>query len=91
MILFGMIDSGAMVSCCTEATMRAFSQLREAFHEEASVVRGVGEITCRVLGECRRVAVSMGSKQMRGSTYYVTFKVTEGSEYNVIFGLSTLV
>ena len=58
----GMQDSGAMVCCMTAATMRAFEEFASRFTAEEDTIRGVGGITCRTLGEVRKVPVSLGEK-----------------------------
>ena len=87
----GMQDSGAMISCMTEATMRAFPAFSSRFHARPDVVRGVGGHTCRTLGEVRRVPISIGEDQQSGSIFLCTFRVTEGKGYTIIFGLNLLV
>ena len=59
---FGMIDSGAMVSCCIEVTMRSFPALQTLFQAEESAIKGVGEVVCHVLGSCVCMPVSMGCR-----------------------------
>ena len=85
-----MADSGAMVSCMTQATLAAFPAFQKHFHAAPDLVKGVGDISCKVLGEVRDLAISLGETQEPGSIYFATFRVTQGESYTIILGLDIL-
>ena len=79
-----------MVSCMTEATLAAFPAFQQHFHAAPDTIKGVGDITCKVLGKVRDLGISIGESQEAGSIYFVTFRVTQGDSYTIILGLDVL-
>ena len=80
-IHFAMLDTGAMVNCMSHAVIAAFPVLRAYYVEAQDVLRGVGSVRCQVLGELRKVPVSLGGDQAAGSIVLCNFRVIEGSDY----------
>ena len=79
-----------MVNCLPAAVLAAFPVLKTYFVETRDVLRGVGSVRCQVLGELRRVPISLGTDQAPGSIVLCNFRVTEGTDYQIIIGMATL-
>ena len=77
---FGMVDSGAQVSCLSYSLLEAFPEFKEYYQSAPDTVKGVGGVSCHVCGELREVPISLGEDQAPGSVVRCTFRVIPREE-----------
>ena len=87
---FANADSGAMVTCISSGVLAAYPNFRHYFEEGKDVVYGLGNHACEILGVLRKVPVSLGTEQEKGSIVYCNFKVVRDHNYCIILGLDVL-
>ena len=64
---FGMLDTGAQISCIPQSVVEAFPAFQQYFVAAPDRIKGVGGIACAVYGELRNVPLSLGDDQAPGS------------------------
>ena len=78
---FMLADSGSQICCVPRCVLEAFPTLKKYFSAEPDVVKGVGNIQCKVYGSLKAVPISLGGDQAPGSVLRCDFRVLEGNDY----------
>jgi hypothetical protein len=87
---FANCDTGAMVTCISSGALEVYPDFKAYFVADPDIVFGLADNPTEIQGVLRRVPISFGSAQERGSVVYCTFRVVKHEAYSIIFGLDTL-
>jgi hypothetical protein len=72
---FANCDSGAMVTCISSGVLEAFPIFSQYLVKSPDVVYGLADNPVEIIGVLKRIPISLGSEQEKGSIVHCDFKV----------------